>query len=171
MLLMMMKSENIILIGMAGAGKSTLGVLLAKALGMDFVDTDILIQQSTKKLLQEIIETEGVERFMEIEEEVLSTLSLQNTVIATGGSAVYSDKAMKALKENGKAVYLRVGYDDLIRRIRNITTRGIVFRNATDFRSVYEERLPLYEKYADITIDTTTQDIEASVRLIVEAVK
>ena len=163
--------NNIILIGMSGAGKSTLGVLLAKAIGKSFVDTDILIQQKADKLLQEIIDTEGVERFMVLEEEVISSLSLQNTVIATGGSAVYSQKAMQALKESGTVVYLRVGFDELARRVTNITTRGIVFKGQNDLRAVYEERLPLYEQYADITVDSTAQGIEASVEMIVHALQ
>ena len=156
---------------MSGAGKSTLGVLLAKAMGKHFTDTDIVIQQHTDKLLQEIIDNEGVEHFLEIEEEVLSTLSLQNAVIATGGSAVYSDKAMQALKRTGTTVYLRVSIEELTRRITNITTRGIVFKGATDFYSVYKERLPLYEKYADITLDCDNQDIETSVEHILCALK
>ena len=166
-----MKQKNIILIGMSGAGKSTLGVLLAKALGKHFVDTDILIQQHTGKLLQEIIDEEGVQRFLEVEEQVVSELDLKNTVIATGGSVVYSKKAMQRLKQNGTAVYLAVDYEELVKRISNITTRGIVFKGASDLRSVYEERLPLYEKYADITVRSATLDIEASVAKIMEALK
>ena len=167
----MMKQNNVILIGMSGAGKSTLGVLLAKALGKHFTDTDILIQQHTGKLLQEILDTEGVARFMEIEEEVVSSLDLKNTVIATGGSVVYSEKAMQALKKNGFAVYLAVDYEELCKRLSNITTRGIVFKGSNDLRAVYEERLPLYEKYADITVHSASLDIEASVARIIEALK
>lgn len=166
-----MKQTNVILIGMSGAGKSTLGVLLAKALGKHFTDTDIIIQQHTGKLLQEIIDTEGVARFMEIEEEVVADLDLHNTVIATGGSVVYSEKAMDALKQNGIAVYLAVEYEELVKRLSNITTRGIVFKGSNDLRAVYEERLPLYEKYADITVRSATLDIEASVVRIIEALK
>ena len=166
-----MKQTNVILIGMSGAGKSTLGVLLAKALGKHFTDTDIIIQQHTGKLLQEIIDTEGVARFMEIEEEVVADLDLHNTVIATGGSVVYSEKAMDALKKNGTAVYLAVEYEELVKRLSNITTRGIVFKGSNDLRAVYEERLPLYEKYADITVRSATLDIEASVVRIIEALK
>lgn len=166
-----MNTSNVILIGMSGAGKSTLGVLLAKALGKHFVDTDILIQQSTGKLLQEIIDSEGTARFLEIEEEILSSQALTNTVIATGGSAVYSDKAMKALKQNGIAVYLKVEFDALAKRLSNITTRGIVFKGSADLQAVYAERLPLYEQYADITVPSTDRDIESTLAEIIDKIK
>ena len=166
-----MNTSNVILIGMSGAGKSTLGVLLAKALGKHFVDTDILIQQSTGKLLQEIIDGEGTARFLEIEEEILSSQALTNTVIATGGSAVYSDKAMKALKQNGIAVYLQVEFDALAKRLSNITTRGIVFKGSADLQAVYAERLPLYEQYADITVPSTDRDVESTLAEIIDKIK
>ena len=162
--------QNIILIGMSGAGKSTLGVLLAKALGKHFADTDIYIQQHTGKLLQEIIDTDGVDRFLEIEEEVVSALSIRNAVIATGGSVVYSEHAMNALKKNGITVYLRVDYEELVKRLSNISTRGIVFKGKNDLATVYRERLPLYEAYADITVDPTGRDIESSVEEIIRAI-
>ncbi len=166
-----MNKSNVILIGMSGAGKSTLGVLLAKALGKHFVDTDILIQQSTGKLLQEIIDGEGTARFLEIEEEILSSQALTNTVIATGGSAVYSDKAMKALRQNGIAVYLQVEFDALAKRLSNITTRGIVFKGSADLQAVYAERLPLYEQYADITVPSTDRDVESTLAEIIDKIK
>ena len=161
--------RNVILIGMSGAGKSTLGVLLAKALGKSFIDTDILIQQKSGKLLQEIIDTDGVDRFLELEEEILTSLSVRDTVIATGGSAVYSEKAMQALRQNGTVVYLRVDFEELARRVTNITTRGIVFKGNGDLLSVYRERLPLYEAYADVTLDSTRQGIEESVEMLVNS--
>ena len=154
---------------MSGAGKSTLGVLLAKALGKSFIDTDILIQQKSGKLLQEIIDTDGVDRFLELEEEILTSLSVRDTVIATGGSAVYSEKAMQALRQNGTVVYLRVDFEELARRVTNITTRGIVFKGNGDLLSVYRERLPLYEAYADVTLDSTRQGIEESVEMLVNS--
>ena len=166
-----MKQKNIVLIGMSGAGKSTLGVLLAKALGKHFVDTDLLIQQQTGMLLQEYIDSKGVDAFLNVEEEIVSALTLQNTVIATGGSVVYSDRAMKALKKNGITVYLSVDFPSLEKRISNITTRGIVFKGKSDLRSVYEERLPLYTKYADITVDSTERDIEDTIVKILDALK
>lgn len=162
-------NANIILIGMSGAGKSTLGVLLAKALGMNFVDTDILIQQREGRILQQIIDTDGIERFLEIEEEVLCAFSEENCVVATGGSAVYSENAMRALSENARVVYLALGYDEVAARLTNITTRGIVMRKGGTLRDVFDERVPLYERYADITIDCTDTQIEECVEKIIKA--
>ena len=153
---------------MPGAGKSTLGVLLAKSLGMDFVDSDIIIQQREKRLLQDIINTDGIEKFMQIEEDVLSSLDFSNTIIATGGSAVYSEKAMNHLKENGTAVYLHVDCDEIEKRVTNITTRGIVLKNGKTLSDAYEERKPLYDKFADITVNCTADTIEMSIRKITE---
>lgn len=163
----MKENENIILIGMSGAGKSTLGVLLAKALGKSFVDTDLLIQQKAGKRLQNIIDEDGMEYFMQLEEDVVCGVCLDNCVIATGGSVVYSPKAMEHLKQSGTTVYLAVNYDELVRRLSNITTRGIVFKNKQDLRSVYEERLPLYEAYGDVRLNGTGLDIESAVLQIV----
>lgn len=140
--------KNIVLIGMAGAGKSTLGVLLAKALGMDFVDTDILIQQREERLLQEIIDHDGIDRFLAVEESVISELHLRNSVIATGGSVVYSQRAMEALREGGTVIYLYVAYKEVERRVTNITTRGIVIKQGRSLKDAYEERLPLYHRYS-----------------------
>ena len=162
---------NIILIGMSGAGKSTLGVLLAKALGKSFIDTDILIQQKEGRLLQEIIDTDGNDAFMSIEENVVSSLSARNSVIATGGSVVYSDKAMNSLRKNGVCVYLQVEFAELSERLSNITTRGIVFKHAGNLREVFEERLPLYEQYADITVQCTGRSVEESVEKIIEGLR
>ena len=161
---------NIILIGMSGAGKSTLGVLAAKALGMDFVDTDIVIQQREGRLLQDIIDTDGIERFLEIEEEVLSNIKLNNSVIATGGSAVYSKKAMNTLKRGAVVIYIHADFEEISRRLTNIKTRGIVIKKGSSLREVYEERLPLYLKYSDKTIDCKNRDIEGCVDEIVKAV-
>lgn len=166
----MNREKNIVLIGMSGAGKSTLGVLLAKALGKHFVDTDIVIQKQTGRLLQELLDTEGVARFLEIEEETMLSLSATDSVISTGGSVVYSEKAMQALRKNGTVVYLSVAYDELVSRLSDITTRGIVFQGKNDLQSVYEERLPLYERYADVTVQCTGKSIEDSVREILQAV-
>ena len=167
----MNRLDNVILIGMSGAGKSTLGVLLAKALGKHFTDTDILIQQKTGRLLQEIIDSDGVDRFLEIEEEIVSSLNLHDCVVATGGSVVYSDAAMHHLKAHGTTVYLSVDYDELFLRISNISDRGIVFKGKNDLRAVYEERLPLYRTYADITVECTGHGVEQSVDEITAALK
>ena len=161
--------NNVVLIGMSGAGKSTLGVLLAKTLGLHFTDTDILIQQQTGKLLQQIIDEDGIDRFLQIEEEVVSALDLQNCVIATGGSVVYSKKSMEHLKKNALTVYLYADYEEICGRLSNIKTRGIVFKGKNDLHAVYNERLPLYERYADLRIDCTLGDIESSVERIADA--
>ena len=164
-----MNKDNIILIGMSGAGKSTLGVLLAKALGKDFADTDLYIQQKEKRLLQEIIDADGIEYFMQVEEDVVSNLHFKNAVIATGGSVVYSDKIMTELKKNAVSVYLYVPYAELASRVKNISTRGIVMRKGNTYEDVYNERLPLYEKYADIIVDCSAVDIDGCVDQIINA--
>lgn len=161
-----MDRSNVILIGMSGAGKSTLGVLLAKALGKDFVDTDIMIQQKAGCLLQDMIDRRGEDRFLALEEEVLSGIEYNNYVIATGGSAVYSDKAMTHLRKLGKVVYLHVEYDEIERRIGGGSARGIIFRNAGSLNEVYSERLGLYEKYADISVDCTGSTLADTVAKI-----
>ena len=163
----MKKNQNITLIGMAGAGKSTLGVLLAKALGYDFVDTDILIQQKHKRLLQEIIDEDGIDTFLAIEEEVLSELKTERSIIATGGSAVYSEKAMTTLKEHSTVVYLSVPYEEIVSRVKNIATRGIVLKQGNSLKDAFDERLPLYERYADIIADCSQKDIEATLSEII----
>lgn len=163
-----MRKDNVILIGMSGAGKSTLGVLLAKAIGKAFTDTDIMIQQKEGRLLQQIIDDEGIDYFMQVEENVVSNLTFNNSVIATGGSVVYSDKIMRSLKETAVSVYLYVPYEELAARVKNISTRGIVMRSGSTYEDVYNERLPLYEKYADIIVDCSKMDIEQCVEQIVK---
>ena len=163
--------RNIVLIGMPGAGKSTLGVLLAKAMGMFFVDSDIVIQQKTKRLLQDIIDNDGTDKFLETEEEVLLDLDIENTVLATGGSAVYSEKAMENFRKDSTVVYLHVGFEEIRKRVTNITTRGIVLKNGRSLADAYDERKPLYDRYADITIDCTGCTVEESVRKLIEKLK
>ena len=163
----MEKKQNLTLIGMAGAGKSTLGVLLAKALGYDFIDTDILIQQKHKKLLQEIIDEEGIDAFLTIEEDILSELTIDRAIIATGGSAVYSDKAMLALKQHSTVVYLEVPYEEILSRVKNIATRGIVLKHGNSLKDAFEERQPLYHQYADIVVDCSKKDIESTLSEII----
>ena len=147
--------KNIILIGMPGAGKSTIGVLLAKSLLMDFSDTDLIIQKKYSSALCEIIAKHGISRFLEIENEVICKSEFYNCIIATGGSAVYGEEAMNKLKENGIAVYLKVEPHELEKRINNIHTRGIAMKEGTTIAELYAERAPLYEKYADITVNCT----------------
>ncbi len=162
---------NIILIGMPGAGKSTVGVLLAKTLGLGFVDTDLLIQQSAGRRLQEIIDQDGLDRFLQIESQVLSTLPVQNCVIATGGSAVYSEPSMQHLHQIGTILYLQVGLSELERRLHNIRTRGIAKRADQSLSDLYHERVPLYEKYSDLVVDCTGLDPEPCVQAMAEALE
>jgi shikimate kinase len=152
--------KNIILIGMPGAGKSTVGVILAKTLGMTFVDTDIAIQERTGRLLQEIIDTDGPAAFLKTEEETVLSLHCCNSVIATGGSVVFSGKAMVHLKKDGVVVYLAISFDEMAKRLKNITTRGIVLFSGESLFDMYHERVPLYEKYADITVDCSEGEFE-----------
>lgn len=161
--------NNIILIGMPGVGKSTAGVILAKILGYSFVDTDLLIQQSEKRLLKDIIASEGIDGFISIENKVNSMITAENSVIATGGSVIYGEQAMKHLCEIGTVVYLSLGYSQLRRRLRNIRRRGVVIREGQSFSDLYNERVPLYEKYADIIVDETGCSIERTIDRVIKA--
>lgn len=145
--------DNIILIGMPGSGKSTIGVLLAKRLGMGFIDTDILIQSASGQLLYQMIEKDGIEAFIKYEEDVLKKLVCDNCVIATGGSAVYGGAAMEHMAQLGCRVYLDLPSGVIEGRLGNISTRGVVIREGETIEQLYEERAPLYEKYADVTVD------------------
>jgi shikimate kinase len=147
--------DNITLIGMPGAGKSTIGVLLAKTIGFPFTDTDLLIQEKEGKLLQNIINESGISTFLKIEESVILDLKLTRNVIATGGSAVYSEAAMRYLREIGRVVYLRHDCKDIEKRLNNIKTRGVVMAKGKTLKNLFEERTPLYEKHADIILDCT----------------
>ncbi len=162
---------NIVLIGMAGAGKSTLGVLLAKALGMDYLDTDIVIQQRTGRLLREIIENEGLDVFLKTEEQAILGLDVDNHVIATGGSAVYSGAAMQALHKGGRIIYLYVPYREIEKRVKNIKSRGVVLKKGNSLKEEYREREPLYRKYGDLTVDCTGRDVEHCVETVLKYLK
>ncbi len=163
--------ENIILTGMPGCGKSTVGVILAKTLGMDFIDTDLIIQLQQKEKLQALVDKYGTERFKQFEEKaLLSVTSRENTVIATGGSAIFCDRGMEYLKKNGICVYLEVPCDELIRRLTNIKTRGIAAAKGMTVKDIFNERSPYYEKYADIRIDCLNAGIEETTAEIIEAV-
>ncbi len=160
--------KNIVLIGMPGAGKSTVGILLAKSMLMSFCDTDLLIQNETGESLCDTIKKSGIDAFIELEDEIIYKNDFNNSVIATGGSAVYGERAMNKLKENGKIVYLKVTPEELNRRVNNIHTRGIAMKEGTTLAQLYEERAPLYEKYADITIECDGKTPEECVDLIMK---
>lgn len=163
--------ENIVLIGMPGSGKSTIGVVLAKVLGYEFVDSDLLIQKREKRLLSEIIEQEGIEGFLEIENDVNKNLNVERTVIATGGSAIYGEEAMEHLKRIGTVIYLKLDYIPLRRRLGSLKKRGVVLKKGQTFRMLYEERTPLYEKYADLIIDEENNNIRETLQIIQEKLK
>lgn len=166
-----MKKSNIVLIGMPGAGKSTVGVLLAKALKMPFADTDLLLQQQQSLHLQEIINNSGLDSFLRLEEKLVTGLNLENHVIATGGSVIYSEPAILHLKKKGLLIYLHLKYYQIERRINNITTRGIAMQQDQTLSDLYRERVPLYKKHAEITIDCSRKHIESIVAEIIEKVK
>ena len=148
----MTRESNIVLIGMPGSGKSTVGVILAKKMMKDFVDTDILIQKSQSRPLQDIVDTEGYLALREIEEQVLLTLAVDNHVISTGGSAVYGERAMAHLKSGGIAVFLDVTLETLEARVPDFSTRGLAKRPDQSFAELFAERNALYRKYADLTV-------------------
>ncbi len=160
--------DNLILIGMPSSGKSTVGVLLAKLMGYGFIDSDLLIQGEEGKRLSEIISEKGAEGFLRVEERVNAGLQTERCVIATGGSAVYSSRAMEHLKKLGTVVYLKVSEEDVKRRIPSLEKRGVVMRgNLKTVEDLYRERAPLYERYADLTIDRKGKDVEATAQEII----
>lgn len=161
--------ENIILIGMPGVGKSTAGVVLAKVLGYKFIDADLLIQQEEHRLLHEIISREGTEGFLAVENRVNASIEAERAVIATGGSVVYGREAMEHLKSIGTVVYLRLSYPVLEKRLSDIKGRGVVLKRGQTLRDLYEERVPLYEQYADIVVDEENRNVEETIRQIVIA--
>ena len=163
-----MKKNNIVLIGMPGVGKSTVGVILAKVLGYQFVDADLVIQQQEGKLLCEIIEEVGTEGFIEVENRINASLNVTNSIIATGGSVVYGKEAMEHLQSIGRVVYLKVSYETLEKRLADIKGRGVVLKEGQDLKALFEERSPLYEKYADIEISEGTLGVEQTVEKIIE---
>lgn len=161
--------DNIVLIGMPGAGKSTLGVILAKVLGKDFIDADLVIQKKEGRLLSRIIETEGPEGFLKIEEQVNKELNPRQAVIATGGSVVYGAEAMKHLREIGMVVYLKLSCEAVIGRLRDIRGRGVVLREGQTIEGLYKERSVLYENYAHVTVDEDGLTIEETLEKTLQA--
>lgn len=164
-----MNKHNIVLIGMPGSGKSTCGVLAAKALLKNFFDTDLLLQGIEEKRLQDIIDSDGIDYFLDAEEKAILSLNINATVVATGGSVVYSEKAMNHLKKDSTVIYLHLDYDTMVDRINNISTRGVVLKNGSTLEDMYKERLPLYNKYADIILKCDGNTVEQTVEAIVNA--
>ena len=166
-------TDNLLLIGMPGAGKSTLGIVLAKIMNYHFVDADLIIQQQCDKTLQRLIDACGPEGFIDVENQVLSDMSFEHTIISTGGSAVYSDEAMRHLGEIGRIVYLQISYDELRARLSDFSERGVVMKGGIgmSLRDLYDERKPLYEKYADITVDVNDLSITAAARKVADALR
>ncbi len=157
---------NIVLIGMPGCGKSTVGVILAKTIGVNFIDTDILIQQREGKLLQNIIDTDGIEKFLDCEAAAVKSLDCENSVIATGGSVVFREEAIEHLKKNGKIFYLNVQLDEIKSRLNNISTRGIAAQKGKSVDEIYKEREQLYKKYADYILDLENSSVEQTIEKI-----
>lgn len=166
----MAEKNNVILIGMPGAGKSTLGIVLAKIINYSFIDADLLIQDQCDKTLQKIIDAMGPEGFITVENEVLCNLQTTHTIVATGGSAVYSDEAMTHLKEIGTVVYLKVSLEELTDRLGGLYERGVVMKNGMgmSLSDLYVEREPLYEQYADVTLDINGMTVRDAARKLVD---
>ena len=159
--------DNLILIGMPTSGKSTVGIILAKALGYDFIDLDLVMQKNTGKKLAKIMEERGIDGFLALEEETALSLSCRRTVIAPGGSIIYGEKAMEHLKRLGKVIYLQIDLDMLNERLHDAKNRGVTLRDGQTIEQLYEERVPLYEKYADITLSESGHALEDMVVQIV----
>lgn len=166
-----MRKKSVVLIGMPGAGKSTIGVVLAKNLGISFIDSDLVIQEREEKKLHELIEEHGLEGFLDIEGAVNASLKPKAAVIATGGSAVYRDDAMQHLSEIAVICYLRLSYESIAERLGDLEERGVVLREGQSLEQLYAERAPLYEKYASITIDCEGKNIREIVFEIAKRIK
>ena len=162
--------ENIILVGMPACGKSITGVVLAKTMRMNFVDTDLLIQEREQRPLQEIIDMEGISYVKDVEETVLLELDVDNTVISTGGSAIYYPRAIEHLKKKGKLVYLKVSLNTVKQRLNNIRTRGVAMEKGDTIKDLYKRRVPLYETHADIIIEADDLEVEETVEQIMQSV-
>ena len=164
------KMKNIILIGMPGSGKSTVGVVLAKKLGYQFIDSDLVIQERCRKLLHQLIDERGEAGFVMLENEVNASILADSAVIATGGSAVYGEEAMAHFRQIGKIVYLELAFAELEKRLGDLHERGVVLKEGMTLKELYEERIPLYEKYADIVVSCTGRDIRDVMEEIVKRI-
>lgn len=163
--------SNIVLIGMPGCGKSTVGVILAKTLGIGFVDTDLIIQQREKRLLQNIIDSDGIEKFLDCECDAIKSLYCENSVIATGGSVVFREESMKHLKESGKVFFLDVSLPEIKKRLDNISTRGVAAEKSQSIDDIFNQRYPLYIRYADYVLDLNNSNVEETVEKICKILK
>lgn len=166
-----MDKGNLVFIGMPAVGKSTVGVVVAKQLGKRFVDSDLLIQEQEGKLLREIIAEVGEEEFLKIESRVNCNINVQNSIISPGGSVIYCEEAMEHFKKIGTIVYLKASFQTIKRRIRDPKKRGVVLREGQTFRDLYEERVRLYEKYADITVSEDGCKLDETIVNVLEAVE
>lgn len=164
-------NTNVVLIGMPGCGKSTCGVIVAKMLLKNFFDTDLLIQNIEGMSLQNIIDTKGTDYFESAEESAILNLDIKGTVIATGGSVVYSKKAMEHLKKLGTVVFLNLSFGSMQKRISNFKTRGVLMKKGNSLLDMYNERLPLYQSWADVTINCDNETAEDTAQAIYDAVK
>lgn len=162
--------KNIVLIGMPGVGKSTIGVILAKEIGYQFLDSDLLIQQQEKKLLKDIIAERGVDGFLFVENQVNASIQAERSVIATGGSVVYGREAMEHLKKNGIIIYLKCSYATLEKRLGDLKGRGVVLKKGQNLLDIYKERSLLYEKYADIVVEEEEKGIEETLALVLKQI-
>ncbi len=165
------KKKNVVLIGMPGAGKSTIGVILAKVLGKDFIDADLVIQKKEGRLLREIIEQEGPDGFLAVEERVNAGICPDAAVIATGGSVVYGQRAMEHLGRIGAIVYLKLSYPAVESRLRDIRGRGVVLRDGQTLLDLYQERAVLYERYADVTVEEDGLGVEETLEKTLQALE
>ena len=161
--------DNITLIGMPGSGKSTVGVLLAKALGFDFIDTDLTLQQREGALLQNILNERGTEVFLDLEQDAICSVQCKNSIISPGGSCICRERSMAHLKTLGKIVYLRLPLEELETRLNNISTRGIAMEPGQTLQDLYDYRTPLYERWADMTVDCAGQSLEETVAAVLRA--
>ncbi|MGM9680813.1 MAG: shikimate kinase [Eubacteriales bacterium] len=163
--------KNIILIGMPGSGKSSVGVIVAKTLGMNFIDVDLLIQNRENALLQELLDSVGMDGFLELEADAVCSIQAENAVIAPGGSAVLCERGAKHLKELGTVVYLKTDIADLESHLHNLSSRGVARKPGQTIADVYRYRAPFYEKYADITVNTAGQSLAKTVGKVLDALK
>lgn len=163
--------ENIILIGMPAVGKSTVGVVVAKRLGYRFIDTDLLIQEKEGKLLREIIEEKGAEGFLEVEDRVNASVNVEKTVVSPGGSVVYCENAMRHFKEIGTVIYLQASFETISKRIGNAKKRGVVLKEGQTLEMLYNERVKLFEKYADITVCEDGLRLEETIGKVLDALE